>query len=51
MNIPEEAPWLSDFLMECEEVTADFNTHDDQIDPMMDAINDIMNTKRRGTFG
>lgn len=51
VNIPEEAPWLSDFLMECEEVTADFNTHDDQIDPMMDAINDILNTKRRGTFG
>lgn len=51
VHIPEEAPWLSDFLMECEEVTAEFNTHDDQIDPMMDAINDIMNNKRRGTFG
>lgn len=50
VNIPEEAPWLSDFLMECEEVTAEFNTHDDQIDPMMDAINDIMNGKRRGVF-
>lgn len=51
VHIPEEAPWLSDFLMECEDVTAEFNTHDDQIDPMMDAINDIMNKKRRGTFG
>lgn len=51
VHIPDEAPWLSDFLMECEDVTAEFNTHDDQIDPMMDAINDIMNKKRRGTFG
>lgn len=50
VNIPEEAPWLSDFLMECEDVTAEFNTHDDQIDPMMDAIDDIMNHKRKGVF-
>jgi predicted phage terminase large subunit-like protein len=38
--LPEDAPWLSDFLIE----TMGFPTspHDDQVDPMMDAIQDIL---------
>jgi predicted phage terminase large subunit-like protein len=43
--IPEEgsAPWLSDFVQECEAFTAD-DTHanDDQIDPLCDAIMDLL---------
>lgn len=35
----ENAPWLVDFLTECEAFTADGrHVHDDQIDPMVDAI-------------
>jgi predicted phage terminase large subunit-like protein len=41
--IPEEAPFVSDFLAECEAFTADdSHMHDDQIDPMIDAINDML---------
>lgn len=41
--IPEEAPWVSDFIAECESFTADdSHAHDDQIDPMCDAINDML---------
>jgi predicted phage terminase large subunit-like protein len=37
--LPESAPWLSDFLGE---LTAfPFGAHDDQIDPMLDAIRDV----------
>jgi predicted phage terminase large subunit-like protein len=38
--VPEDAPFTSDFLAECESFTPD-NTHmhDDQIDPMIDAVN------------
>lgn len=37
--LPESAPWLSDFLSE---LTAfPFGAHDDQIDPMLDAIKDV----------
>ncbi|WP_454691141.1 phage terminase large subunit [Achromobacter aloeverae] len=41
--IPEEATWVADFIAECEAFTAD-DTHayDDQIDPMVDAINDLL---------
>lgn len=40
--LPEESPWVADFVAECEAFTAD-NTHqhDDQIDPMIDAITDM----------
>lgn len=35
----ERAPWLVDFLSECEAFTADGrHAHDDQVDPMVDAI-------------
>jgi predicted phage terminase large subunit-like protein len=41
--IPEDAPWVSDFVTECEAFTADdTHKHDDQIDPMCDAINDML---------
>ncbi|VVD29171.1 phage terminase large subunit [Paraburkholderia dioscoreae] len=41
--VPAEAPWVSDFITECESFTADdTHMHDDQIDPMVDAINDML---------
>lgn len=41
--LPEAAPFLSDFLSECESFTADdSHAHDDQIDPMVDALNDLL---------
>lgn len=41
--VPEEASFTSDFISECEAFTAD-DTHDfdDQIDPMVDAIDDML---------
>ncbi|MGJ0625724.1 phage terminase large subunit [Xenorhabdus bovienii] len=39
--LPAEAEWINDFLTEMEAITPDFNTHDDQLDPMMDAISDM----------
>lgn len=35
--LPIDAPWLSEFLSECEAFPA--GAHDDQLDPMFDAIN------------
>lgn len=44
--LPESAPWLSDFVTECEQFTSDdSHLHDDQIDPMCDAISEMC-TKR-----
>jgi predicted phage terminase large subunit-like protein len=41
--IPADAPYISDFLSECESFTGDdSHAHDDQIDPMIDAINDLL---------
>ncbi|CAN0620484.1 Terminase_6C domain-containing protein [Burkholderia multivorans] len=41
--IPTDAPWVSDFVTECDSFTADdTHMHDDQIDPMVDAINDML---------
>ncbi len=41
--IPEDAPWVADFVAECEGFTADdTHAHDDQIDPMCDAITDML---------
>jgi len=41
--IPESAPWVVDFLSECEAFTAnDSHKHDDQIDPLVDAVNVLM---------
>lgn len=42
--LPEDAVFLSDFLLECEQFTAnDTHPHDDQIDTMVMAIDDICN--------
>ena len=41
--VPENAPFTSDFLTECESFTSDdTHAHDDQIDPMIDAITDLL---------
>lgn len=41
--LPENAPWVLDFIAECEAFTADdSHLHDDQVDPMCDAINDML---------
>lgn len=41
VHIPEDAAWVSDFVSECEEFSTDMShDHDDQIDPMCDAIVD-----------
>lgn len=45
--LPEAAPWVVDFIGECEAFTAnDSHKHDDQIDPLIDAIN----TMQAGAF-
>lgn len=49
--IPESAPFVSDFIEECESFTSDdSHLHDDQIDPMIDAINDMIASRKRGFF-
>ncbi len=49
--LPEEAPFVSDFLVECEAFTADdSHAHDDQIDPMCDAIADMLAAKPKSFF-
>ena len=48
--LPESAPWVADFIAECEAFTADdAHDHDDQIDPMVDAINYMLNDARQGS--
>lgn len=47
VRIPEDAPWVNDFIAECEAFTAnDTHAHDDQIDPMCDAISDMLHKAR-----
>lgn len=43
--VPADAPFTNDFIAECEAFTAD-DTHefDDQVDPFMDAVNDMLQT-------
>lgn len=41
--IPENAPWVHDFIAECEAFTSDdAHDYDDQIDPLCDAISDML---------
>ena len=41
--LPEPAPWLSDYLMEFEAFTKEgSHAHDDQIDPTLDAIAEML---------
>ena len=43
IRLPKDAPYLSDFLTECESFSADdTHPHDDQLDPFIDAINDML---------
>lgn len=42
VKIPRDREWVNDFLAECESITSDFKTHDDQVDPMIDAIELIL---------
>lgn len=46
--IPEDAPFTSDFIAECEAFTAD-DTHafDDQVDPMVDACMDMLSNMNK----
>lgn len=47
--IPESSPFVFDLISECESFTAnDTHAYDDQIDPMVDAIDDML---RRGSGG
>jgi predicted phage terminase large subunit-like protein len=47
IKLPSDAVWLNDFLAECECITSDFKTHDDQVDPMIDAIMEMLHQPRR----
>lgn len=38
--VPQDAPWLSDFLAEAS--TFPYGANDDQMDPMMDAVSDML---------
>lgn len=41
--LPEDAPFTADFIAECEAFSADdSHAFDDQVDPMLDAINDML---------
>lgn len=43
VQIPADAPFTFDFVAECEAFTADdSHAFDDQVDPMIDAINDML---------
>lgn len=47
----DNSPFLSDFISECESFSADdTHAHDDQIDPMLDAISDMLSAKPKGFF-
>lgn len=47
-HLPEDAPWLSDYLDELEAYTPDdTHEHDDQVDPTVDAVTDLLSTKNK----
>ncbi|AER33609.1 phage terminase large subunit [Pantoea ananatis] len=41
IKLPSDKPFINDFLVEMEAINPEFNTHDDQLDPMMDAITEM----------
>lgn len=46
--IPEDAPFTCDLVTEAEAFTADdSHAHDDQLDPMLDAIQDLLSSKNK----
>ena len=45
VNIPSGAPWVSDFIVECEDFTDDdSHAYDDQVDTLCDAIETLVHT-------
>lgn len=43
--VPETADFTNDFIQECEAFTAyDSHSHDDQIDPLADSVNDMLSS-------
>lgn len=51
VSVPLEAPFTLDFVTECEAFTADdSHDYDDQVDPMVDAINDMLATNKLKTW-
>jgi len=41
--LPEDAPWVADFVAECEAFTAtDSHKHDDQVDTLADCAADML---------
>lgn len=51
LSIPPSSPWVNDFISECEAFTPnDTHAHDDQIDPMCDAINTMLAKRKGGIF-
>lgn len=46
--IPEDAPFTSDFVTECEAFSPDMShDHDDQVDPMLDAVQDNLSSANK----
>ncbi|CAB4149747.1 Archaeophage PsiM2, terminase large subunit [uncultured Caudovirales phage] len=46
--IPQDAPWTNDYIAEMEAFTPDdTHEHDDQIDPTIDAISDMLSTNNK----
>jgi predicted phage terminase large subunit-like protein len=46
--VPEDAPFTNDFIAEHEAFTAnDSHAHDDQIDPCLDAIENILSSQNK----
>jgi len=46
--VPENAPFTSDFIEEAEAFTADdSHAHDDQLDPLFDAVQDMLSNKNK----
>jgi predicted phage terminase large subunit-like protein len=46
--VPEKAPFTNDFIEEAEAFTADdSHPHDDQLDPLFDAVQDMLSTKNK----
>lgn len=43
--VPEDAPWLLDFILECQSFTGLGDTHDDQVDTLIDALDFMLNAE------
>lgn len=51
VNVPENSLWVSDFVMELEAFTAnDAHKHDDQVDTVVMAVNDLLVKHRISVF-